>query len=221
VAAIEAAHPGATYVHTRRPTYVADPAWSKAVRVAVELGVDPTPTRPVLALDPAEVAAGDLWARLERPAGERLALIHGESGNPTKDVSGGALRFLASAAFAFETSLRPGAPDDRPTHAVALPLRDPAGAVRSVAFHAGALAQSDLFVGIDSGPAHLASVVARNVLWVFTATPVEQALPLYRDIHFTTMGPHRFDLMKQWEGWRASNRKLCGCEVTGWIGGGL
>lgn len=222
VASIERDHPTGRYLTTARPCIATDPAWSKAVRIAMELGVDHTPTRPDLThLDAAERAAGDLWARLERPAGERLALIHGESGQPRKDVSHAVLRQTASCAFSFQTTLRPGAPDLRPTHSVPLPLRDEHGRARSLAFHAGALAAADLFVGIDSGPAHLASAVAANVLWVFTTTPVEQALPLYRPVSWLTLGPHRFDLAEGWGAWREANGSLCRHEALGTVGGGI
>lgn len=207
-AAILARHIGALWVATTPPADPCDAALSKALRVAAELGVTvPASIAPEVRehLDPAEYHRGQAysWKRIE--AGSRLAYVHGSSGQPGKDLRTDTLAHLARCSFTRETSPHGDVTDRRPTRVEILPVLRSDGTPESVAFHLGALDEADLFVGIDSGPAHLASLSRTHVAWVFTSTPVAQAVPMHRKVLVYTSGPLRADLSLAYEAWCRRN----------------
>lgn len=191
-AAIEMRHPEGFYVPTARPLSPLDVRMAKVFRVADELGVKLEDLSPAISpgLDPAEVKAGRAWAREQHAEGCLFVLAHGASGNPAKDLEP---RRLVEAVCR-----------NTPHRFAVLPLKDQHGASRSVAFHWGAIDACDLFVGVDSGPAHLASTTRTPVLWAFTVTPIEQAIPLYREVSVVASRT----LRDGWETWATENRAV-------------
>lgn len=202
-------HHDAYPVYTRPPSALTDPRWSKSLRIASELGVDPKPERPTLPVDKAARAEGR--AMVERFRDEmrctHVALVHGHSGNPTKDVSRGTLDFLARTFFT-------GGRARLSTYA--LPLLDEERKPAPLQVQIGAIEAADLFVGVDSGPAHIASATDTPVIWCFTATPVEQAVPLYKRNAETlvyTCGPLAEQLKARWEQWASHNGEHIHCAI--------
>lgn len=203
-------HPDALPVFTRSP----EPGLrtvAKAVRIAAELGVPFVDENPIP--DPEAIGDGyqstKAWLYL---AGQRrlqgvrsIAVIHGSAGNRSKDVSRERLEGIAKRALAEAGFLRPYG-------YVHVPISDIRGGTRpeTVRFHRDVIAKADLFVGVDSGPAHLASTTATRCVWVFTATPVEQAIPLYArpGLSALVLGPCRDGLLARWRGWCSANPDL-------------
>lgn len=205
---IMARHPGARWVATAPPADPCHATLAKALRVAAELGVTVSASiAPEVRehLDQAERHRGQAhsWKRME--AGSRLAYVHGSSGQPGKDLRTDTLAHLARCSFSRETSPHANVHDRRPTRVEILPVMRSDGTPESVAFHLGALDEADLFVGIDSGPAHLASLCRTHVAWVFTSTPVAQAVPMHRKVLVYTSGPLRVDLSLAYEAWCRCN----------------
>lgn len=198
--AMKVVYPDALVVEAKRPTDPRDAKWCKALRIADELGVGWHPVRPTLHLE--GYTKGVAYAEDVRRA-RPLVALHDESGNPAKDVEIPTLAQIAKSRLGF----------GQEPWFVPLPVRI-GGILQNLAFHAGFLSEVDLFVGVDSGPAHLASVVARRVVWVFTATPVEQAVPLWRDVEVVVAGPRADELAASWSAWKRANPTLVPHTVT-------
>lgn len=189
MAALEAEH-GGQLVWTRPPRDPLDPAWCKALRIAQELGVEYAPAPPAL---------GALWfatdavrarAEIDQRGKPSFVVVHGSAGNPSKDVDVELLRQIAAPA--------------KPSPSFAIPAGD-----ASLAWHLGLLDRAAAFVGVDSGPAHLASCCPQTpVTWVFTETRVEQAIPLWRDVRVVVLGPRADELRRSWDRWSRANRHL-------------
>lgn len=176
-------HEGATLMWTTPPYLESSRLWSKALRIAGELGVEIDPTQ--------APALGGLWshedavaarAEIDRRGATAFAVVHGTSGNPSKDV---ALDVLAEQVG--------GVP------ACEIPVEG-----KSLAWHLGVIERASMFVGVDSGPAHLASCTRTPVVWAFATTPIEQAIPLWRDVRVVTT----LALARRWERWKRAHRSL-------------
>lgn len=159
----------------------------KAARIADELGVPWEPVQPSL---------GRLWfapdavrarTKLDEDGKPLYVLAHGESGNPRKDVDWNTLAAYADSAAPVVRIPVPGA---------------------SLAWHLGVMERAVAVIGVDSGPAHLASCTRTRVVWVFTETPIEQAIPLWRDVEVIVRGPRADELLASWEAWRRANASL-------------
>lgn len=189
MAAIEAEH-GGKMLWTSPPRDPLDPAWCKAYRVAQELGVEYAPLAPTLArlwLHEDAVRSRTQIDELGKPI---YAVVHGRAGNPTKDVDDATLAQVASSLG---------------HSAKCFPI--PVGS-SSLAWHLGLIERAALFVGVDSGPAHLASCTRTPVAWVFTRTPIEQAVPLFRPVRVVVLGDEADALVRRWERWADANRHL-------------
>jgi hypothetical protein len=164
---------GGTLVWTRRPDDPLDPRWCKAFRIADELGVEWQPERP----DLSHLERGEDFRHGCIDGVRVRTVMHVSSGNPAKDVA------LPDVALA---------PDE-----VVLPVEG-----RSLAYTWGLIQSAERFVGVDSGPAHLASCSdVLDVKWIFTTTPIEQAVPLWRPVR--VLAPAA--LVERWFAWRRCN----------------
>lgn len=224
--AIYDAHPNARAILTRPPEHDDQPTVSKAVRIAAELGVpyvaeNPVPDSAVLGAsrDSTQAFIEMRRIRLENP-GCSIAVIHGASGNRVKDVTNERLAEIARHHLGAM-----GKP--WPWLVVPFPLSDRESCMvpRSVLFHRRVVDFADLYVGVDSGPAHLASTSTRTpVVWVFTATPIAQAVPLWKreaETLVCALGPNRAALLDGWERWRRANADLVKWPITAYDGGRL
>lgn len=200
LAALLRENPGAEIVQTAPPSDWTSPLACKARRIADEFEVEWNPDRPTLHL--AGYARGVAAAENLR-CGLPLVAIHGTSGNPVKDVEPEALGKLAADRMGNFGAFR----------TVRLPI-EARGEIQTVAFHAGFLSECDLFVGVDSGPAHLASIVCPRVVWVFTATPIAQAVPLWRDVEVVAAGPRADVTVEMWDAWRRANPTMVKYDVA-------
>lgn len=175
---LEAKH-GGRLVWTNPPQRATAPGWCKARRIADELGVDWRPENP--------------W-----PQGGLLdalltghARTHGEAGNPPKNVTQEKLEAIARYFVG---------PD------VGVLAIDTGGELCDLSRD---LRRASLFVGVDSGPAHLASCVdGLEVVWVFKTTPIQQAIPLWRDVRVVVVGPEQHAIVESWERWKAANASM-------------
>lgn len=196
MAAIEAEH-GGRLLWTAPPRDPLDPAWCKAYRIAQELGVEYAPVPPSLGMLWSHCDAVRVRAELDQRGKPSFAVIHGESGNPTKDVSHDDLASIVDAL---------GVPGPR----IPIPVGD-----STLAWHLGLLDRAAAFVGVDSGPAHLASCCPQTpVTWVFTETRVEQAVPLWRNVGVVVLGPRADELRRSWDRWSRRNRHLVEYNVS-------
>lgn len=177
-------------IWTRPPDDELDPRWSKAIRFADELGVEWWGDKPELPEAFTNLPAVN--------SGRARVAVHGDSGNPVKDTPVEALSMLAMAHSSTNR-----------TRTLPLTYEDgePQPVMRQVRF----IAACDLFVGIDSAPAHLASLTDTPVIWVFSSTPIQQAIPLYpreAETMVYCVGPNRMALLESWQRWREANRGL-------------
>lgn len=217
------AHPYAKPVLTRPPSDDTMPTMSKAARIAAELGVAYVPENPIP--DPSVLPGHDTRGfqyvrrlRLDKP-GCSVAVIHGTSGNRFKDVDEARLTEIAHRHL--DALGKP-----HPWVIVRFPVsdRDTCSFPRPAAFHRSVVDHADLYVGVDSGPAHLASTSRTPVVWVFTSTPIAQAVPLWDRGAVTNVcaiGPGRVNLLERWEAWRSANADLVRGEIVAYDGGRL
>lgn len=207
--ALDATH-GGTLVWTSRPDLPTDPLWCKAARIADELGVEFDPSEaPTIALGGENRDEGLMWAA-RKASGHAFAIVHGSSGNPSKDVEPQVLAPIVVRHCRARAESRGAAFDG--VQLASFPIKTE-GVIDSIDFHAGVLDGADAFVGVDSGPAHLASAIVRDVVWVFRSTPVQQAIPLWRDVRAVCVGPDADGLIASWQAWRTANRSLVRHEV--------
>jgi hypothetical protein len=212
--ALARGYPDALPVLTKGPTSLLCRTVSKAVRIAAELGVpfesaNPIPNPDVLGTG-FEVTKAMLYlggVRREAGSAKAVAVLHGTAGNRSKDVRPARLEEIAT-----ETLLRAGHPKRGGIAFVHLPVAKLGGGTmpETVRFHHAVISKADLFVGVDSGPAHLASTTATRCVWVFTGTPVEQAIPLYArpNLSALVLGPVREHLLARWGAWASANPDL-------------
>lgn len=178
-------HAPAKLIWTRPPADPLHPDVCKARRIATELGVPWTPTT-------TQLPAPDLSFALASP----YAVVHGKSGNPIKDLPVYVLREIARQRLGFDPPIQP------------MPLVGPDGAPRPLRDQLAMLRGAALFVGVDSGPAHLASVLGVETLWVFTETPVQQALPWWRpNVRACVIGHRATELLASWHAWIRENER--------------
>lgn len=117
-------------------------------------------------------------------------LVHESSGNPAKDVD-----------------------LDRRAGDLVLPVEG-----ESLAYHRGLCESAPWFIGVDSGPAHLASCNTADVTWVFSTTPIQQAIPLWRDVNVLVVGEQSEALVASWNAWRRANDAMVRYNVHVQIG---
>lgn len=199
IKAITEKHGGAM-LRTAPPRDPLDPAWCKAYRVAQELGVEYAPVHPSLAKLWLHTDAVRARTEIDERGRPIYAVLHGSAGNPSKDVEvstlGEVARLVGHAGPCFAV---------------------PVGS-SSIAWHLGFIERAAQFVGVDSGPAHLASCTRTPVAWVFTRTPIEQAVPLFRPVTVVAIGDEAEVLVRRWERWSRANRHMVEHEVNVAIG---
>lgn len=155
--------------------------WLRLVRLADATATDPTPTFPITSSDRAEIAMLGLTGP--------LAVVHPGARAPARrwpPPSFAALADRLAREFGLRVVLVGGREDAVITNAVARAMHTPAidlaGQI-SLGGLAALLERAAIFIGNDSGPAHLAIAVGTPSVTIFTSVDPAEWGPLDRTCH--------------------------------------